>query len=122
MKITVLSVLFLVVSCLAMWRIVLNFRREAIGFRSALIWVTLWLGIGVFSIIPGLLNSAMRIAQMESRITFILVIAVFVLFALVFNLASRVDTMHRDLSKLVQEIASLSATFEEMVQNTEEKE
>jgi hypothetical protein len=96
MKITTLTVLFLFLSCLAIWRIALNLKRESIGIRSALIWIALWLSIGVFAIFPNLLNTAMRLAQMESRIFFILVLAVFILFALVFNLVSRMDTMQRN--------------------------
>ena len=113
MKITTLTVLFLLLSCLAIWRIVLNLKRESIGIRSALIWIVLWLSIGVFAIFPDLLNSAMRLAQMESRIFFILVMAVFILFALVFDLVSRMDTMQRNMSKLVQEIALINSKIEE---------
>ena len=112
MKITTLTILFFVVSCFAVWRILLNLKRESIGIRSALIWIIVWLSIGVFGIFPNLLNYAMRAAQMESRIFFILVIAVFILFALVFNLVSRIDTMQRNLSKLVQEISFINAKLD----------
>jgi hypothetical protein len=122
MKITTLTVLFLLLSCLAIWKIALNLKRESIGIRSALIWIVLWLSIGVFAIFPDLLNSAMRLAQMESRIFFVLVLAVFILFALVFNLVSRMDTMQRDMSKLVQEIALINSKIEEISEeNKEEK-
>jgi hypothetical protein len=113
MKITTLTVLFLIVSCLALWRTVVNLKREAIGIRSALIWTILWLSIAVFSVFPNLLNKAMRMAQMETRIIFILVIAVFILLALIFNLVSRMETMQRNLSKLVQEIALINSKIEE---------
>lgn len=121
MKITTLTVLFFIVSCLALWRTVVNLKREAIGIRSALIWIVLWLSIGVFAIFPDLLNSAMRLAQMESRIFFILVLAVFILFALVFNLVSRIDTMQRNMSKLVQEIALINSKIEETSKKDKEE-
>jgi hypothetical protein len=112
MKITTLTVLFFIVSCLALWRTVVNLKRDAIGIRSALIWIGLWLSIGIFSIFPNLLNSLMRMAQMETRIIFILVIAVFILLALIFNLVSRMDTMQRNISKLVQEIGLINSKIE----------
>lgn len=122
MKITTLTVLFLLLSCLAIWKIALNLKRESIGIRSALIWIVLWLSIGVFAIFPDLLNSAMRLAQMESRIFFVLVLAAFILFALVFNLVSRMDTMQRNMSKLVQEIALINSKIEEISEeNKKEK-
>lgn len=120
MKITTLTILFFIVSCLALWRTVVNLKHEAIGIRSALIWIGLWLSIGVFSIFPNLLNSLMHIAQMETRIIFILVIAVFILLALIFNLVSRMDTMQRNMSKLVQEIALINSKIDET--SKEEKE
>jgi hypothetical protein len=121
MKITTLTVLFFIVSCLALWRTVVNLKREAIGIRSALIWICLWLNIGVFSIFPNLLNTVMRMAQMETRIIFILVVAVFILLALIFNLVSRMDTMQRNMSKLVQEIALIDSKIEETSKEDKEE-
>lgn len=121
MKITTLTVLFLLLSCLAVWRIARNIKRESMGIRSALIWIVLWMSIGVFAVFPDLLNSAMRLAQMESRIFFILVLAVFILFALVFNLVSRMDTMQRNLSKVVQEIALINSEIEENSKKDEDE-
>lgn len=83
-------------------------KNETIGFRSALIWILLWLGIGFFSLFPGLLNWFTQLAQMEVRIFFILVIAVFILFALVFSLHTKIDRMQRNLEKLAQEIALIN--------------
>jgi len=49
----------------------------------------------------------MRLAQMKSRMFFILVAAVFILFALVFNLTSKLDRMERNIAKIIQELAIL---------------
>jgi hypothetical protein len=50
----------------------------------------------------------MIITQMESRMFFLLVVAVFILFALLFNLVSRMDTMERNIAKIVREIALIN--------------
>jgi len=42
---------------------------------------------------------------MESRIIFVLLLAVFVLFAFMFSVTTRLDRMQRNIEKLVQEIA-----------------
>ena len=78
------------------------------GIRSAIVWLLMWFGIGFFSLFPSLLNSIMRLAQMENRMFFILVLAVFLLFALVFNLSSRIDKMQTTLAKLIQEMAIMN--------------
>lgn len=105
MKITSISLLFSFISLLAISFILNSLRRESMGIRSAIVWLLLWSGIGFFILFPSLLNSVMRLAQMENRMFFILVLAVFILFALVFNLSSRIDKVQRTLAKLVQEMA-----------------
>jgi hypothetical protein len=105
MKLTIITAFFAVFSASMIIYIFSRIKRETIGFRSALVWLSLWLGIGFFSIFPGLLDWATRVAQMELRIFFVLLVAVFILFAIVFNLSSRLDRMQRNLERVVQELA-----------------
>jgi hypothetical protein len=107
MKFSSITILFFVVSCFSIWRILLRIKRETIGIRSGVIWILLWAGIGLFSIFPELLNTAMRMAQMKNRMFFILVLAVFILFALLSNLASRMDNIQRSIRKMAREIARI---------------
>ena len=45
---------------------------------------------------------------MRNRMIFVLIIAVFILFALVFNQATQIDNMNRNIRRLVREIALLN--------------
>jgi hypothetical protein len=94
--------------CRTIWRV----KRETIGIRSATVWLIMWGGIGFFSLFPGLLNAAMRVAQMENRMFFILILSIFILFALSFGLSSRLEKMQRDLAKVIQELAMLNYKLE----------
>jgi len=109
MKITAATIILASVSLLAIYISYLRIKSDTIGIRSAVVWVLLWISIGFFSIFPGLLDAAMSIVQMESRMFFILIFSVFILFALLFNLSSRVDAMQRNIAKLIQEIALLNS-------------
>ncbi len=108
MKTSTYSIFFAVLSIIAIYLILTRLKKDNMGIRSALIWMILWFGIGFFSLFPELLNMAMRFAQMENRMFFILVSAVFILFALVFNLNARMDKMQRDIARLVQELSILN--------------
>lgn len=108
MKISTYSIFFAVLSVIAIYLILTRLKKDNIGIRSALVWMILWSGIGFFSLFPELLNTAMHFAQMENRMFFILVSAVFILFALVFNLNTRIDRMQRDIARLVQELSMLN--------------
>ena len=112
MKITIISITFFIISGLSIWQICLRIKKNQIGIRSALIWIGLWAGIGFFSLFPELLDTAVRLVQMKTRILFMLLVAVFVLFALVFNYASRMDNMQRNITKLTREIATLNFKLE----------
>ena len=111
-KITSITILFAAVSTISVWYTILRIRRDTIGIRSALIWISMWLGIGFFSMFPHLLNPLMRLTQMQNRMFFILIAAVFMLFALVFNLSSKLEKMQRTSSRLIQEMALLRYTID----------
>ncbi len=105
MKITSITLIFTLLSVLAIFLTLKSLKKDLMGIRSALVWLFLWIGIGFFSLFPSLLNSMMYFAQMESRMFFILVIAVFILFALNFNLSSKMEKMERNIARLIQEMA-----------------
>jgi hypothetical protein len=121
MKITITTVFISLVSCLSIWRILANIKRESIGIRSAVVWLFIWVGIGFFALFPDLLDSAMHIAQMENRMFFILLLAVFILFAIVFNLTSQLDMMQRNLAKIVREISLINYRMENSDKKPEEE-
>lgn len=108
MKITPITVLFFVVGCLAILRIIRNFKREEIRIRSTILWISIWLVIGIGSIFPSGMDYFMRLAQMENREFFIVLTAVFVLFALIFELNSKYEKVLKDNAKIIQEITILN--------------
>jgi hypothetical protein len=116
MKITSITLIFTLLSVLAIFFTLKSLKKDLMGIRSALVWLFLWIGIGFFSLFPSLLNSMMYFAQMESRMFFILVIAVFILFALSFNLSSKMEKMQRTASKLVQEMAIIRKQIEDKLE------
>ncbi|MFP4041083.1 MAG: DUF2304 domain-containing protein, partial [Desulfosudaceae bacterium] len=77
-----------------------------------MIWIAIWGSICVFGIFPDVLNVAMGLVQMQNRMFFILIIAVFILFALVFNQATQLDNMDRNIRRLVREVALLNYKLE----------
>ncbi len=118
MKITIIGILFFLAACLAILRTVKKIQDENIGFRSGLIWILLWVGIGFFGMFPNILNAAMQFAQMGNRVLFVLVLAVLILLAIVFNQASNMENMNRNLKKLAREIAILNYKLEKKNKDT----
>lgn len=121
MKITTASIVFSLVAFVQVLRIVYQVRQDRLGIRSGLIWVLMWGGVGIGSLFPSTMDVLMRFAMMENRMFFILIIAVFVLFALVFDLVSRIEKSERNIAKLVQEIALLRFRLDEAKKEGEER-
>jgi len=119
MKTTLLSIIFSLVSLSAIVLVLYRIKNERIGIKSAVVWIIMWIGIGFFSLFPQLLNSAIRLVNMESRMFFILTISVFVLFSIVFNLSYRLDNLQRDISKIIQELAITNYQIEKQAQNSD---
>ena len=105
MKITAFTVIICVFASIGLVRVLQRVARDGIALRSALVWIITWLCLAVFSIFPDLLNEIVAAAGMENRLFFVLIIAVMALAALVFNLTSRIDRMHRDIGLAIRELA-----------------
>jgi hypothetical protein len=105
MKITLFTVIICVFASASLIRLLWRVARDGMALRSALVWIIMWLSLAVFSIFPDLLNHLVTAAGMEDRLSFLLITAVLALTALLFNLTSRVDRMHRDVGLAIREIA-----------------
>lgn len=105
MKITPVTIFLAAFAVLMIFIILSRIKREAIGLRSALVWLCIMIGIGTFSLFPSILDRLILFAQMKERMMFVLLSAVFILLAFIFNLSSRYDRLQRNWAKTVQEIA-----------------
>lgn len=121
MKITSITILFFLFSVFEIIRTFMRIKRETLSIRSALVWLAMWGGIGFFSIFPGLLDSVMHLAQMKSRIFFIIIISLFIIFTLLFSFVHRLDKMERSIAKLVQENAMLGYKLKRISEKPEEE-
>ena len=72
---------------------------------AAFTWFLLWTGIGVFSLFPSLLDRIIALLQMESRIIFVLLVAVFVLLLWIFKLNLQLYQIQTNWQNVVREKA-----------------
>lgn len=105
MKITIIRMLVFLASCLSIWFTLRKYRENALGFRSTLVWVILFFAIAVSSIFPEVPDSVSPVVGMKNRMFFVLLVGILVLYALLFNVTSRLDKIERSMRKLVQDRA-----------------
>ena len=80
-------------------------RRRAI--RSTILWLSIWLCIGVFGLFPHLVDLLMYSTMMTNRMYFLFVISILILYAFNFRQGSQNNDLARRLDRLTQEIAIL---------------
>ena len=107
MKITTMTIIISIFSFIQIIRIFLKMKDDKISIRSALVWVFIWIAIGLSSIFPSVMDYFMQAAQMLDRMIFVLLLSVFILFALLFNLVSKIEKLQRDNAKITRELAIL---------------
>ncbi|HDQ41911.1 MAG TPA: DUF2304 domain-containing protein [Desulfonatronum sp.] len=117
MKITLVTVAFFLLSMAAIWHTVQQLRRDQVGIRYAVMWISMWLVIGVTSLFPDLLNILAQAAGMH-RIFFIIIITLFLLIALIFNLMSRINTLEVRQARLVRALSLLQHRIDVQDANT----
>ncbi len=75
------------------------------GLRAASVWIILWTVLAFFALFPSAIDVLMNVAQMADRLFFITTCGVLVALALIFELTTKVDTLRRQVARLVQEHA-----------------
>lgn len=112
MKLTTMTVFIALFSLFEIVRMGKNLRDDRVGIKSALIWIGLWLMIMGGSLFPGVLDFFVELSQMGFRLYFVFIVSILALFALVFNMNTRLEKMQRDISRLVEENAIMRYRFE----------
>jgi hypothetical protein len=113
MRITPVTVFIAVFAVFIIAVVLFKIKKETIGIRSALVWLCLMSGVGFFGLFPEFLDWFIRIIHLEERILFVLLSAIFILLALIFNLNTRLDRMERNWAKTIQEMSLLTYRLEE---------
>lgn len=99
------------------FRLLGKFRREAIGFRALILWSGLWIAISFVSTYPDSLNTLAAIAGIEHRLNFALSVAILILFAVVVELNSRLDSLSHEMRRTIQELALANLRIDDLGKN-----
>jgi hypothetical protein len=121
MKITLVTLTIACISLLEVVRTLIKFKMDRIGIRAGILWVCLWLGILFFSLFPAKLDFVFNLSSMANRLYFLFLLAIYILFILVFELHSKVETLSHRVSKLNHELAIARYSTECIYSTNEEK-
>ncbi|PIR47675.1 hypothetical protein COV06_02210 [Candidatus Uhrbacteria bacterium CG10_big_fil_rev_8_21_14_0_10_50_16] len=105
MTFSAIQLLIVVFAAFAITRVVIRSRARDIPLVWALVWIVLWLGAAVVSVLPqttDLLAARVGIGRGADLLVYVSILA---LFYLVFRLVVKIETMQQEITKLVRSLA-----------------
>ncbi|NQV11955.1 DUF2304 family protein [Candidatus Uhrbacteria bacterium] len=105
MSISAIQILILLFALFAVTRVFIKFRSRSIPATWATLWVVVWVGSAVVSLLPqttDLLAARVGIGRGADLLVYLSVMA---LFYLVFRLVVRIESMQQETTKLVRAIS-----------------
>ncbi len=103
----VINLLICMFAIVAFIQTIRSFSHRRRAVRSTILWLSIWLSIGIFGLYPRLVDLLMYSTMMTNRMYFLFVISILILYAFNFRQDSRNNELARRLDRLTQEIAIL---------------
>ena len=98
----ILTVIFII---FAASRAYLRFKGKSLSLSSLIFWIVLWLATLVFVFDPQISDAIAKLFGLQRGTDTIFFLAIILLFYLIFRLYIKLDTIDKDLTKLVSEIS-----------------
>jgi len=89
------------------------FRRNRLSTRVFILWMCLWVLMGIFAPFPALADRLVRLFSMEDRLVFLFMASIVVLLSISFYLSSRVNSLERKLARAIQAMAIMEFELRE---------
>ena len=103
-----INTIILIFTIFAIFYTIREFRRDRKATRSTILWLSIWICVGVFGVFPQLLDLIMHATMMTNRMYFLFVISILILYALLFQKDSQITFLSRRIDRLTQEIGILN--------------
>ena len=103
----VINILIFLFALLAAFQTLRLFARNRSAIRSTVLWTLIWIVIGVLGLFPVLIDMFMVGIQMRNRMFFLFMMAILILFAMLFQQSTRMEDLKRQISRVAQELALL---------------
>lgn len=105
MEITIIQIFALLFAGFAISRALLRFKDRKITGKELSFWMIIWAAVIVIALLPALTFYFSRLVGIGRGIDFVVYMSIILLFYLVFRIYVQLDSMERDISKIVQQAA-----------------
>ena len=89
----------------ALSRVILQLKKRSMTLNEGLFWIFIWSSVVVFLIFPEFFGYVADILGVGRGVDALMYISIVVLFYLIYRLSAKVDTLERQITYIVREIA-----------------
>ncbi len=100
-----IQILIIIAVVIAIIRITMLFRRQAISIKEFAGWGFLWMIVGIIGLQPEIINYLADILGVGRGVDVAIYSAILALFYLIFKLYVKLDKAEQNITKLVRELA-----------------
>jgi hypothetical protein len=90
-----------------------TFRKDKLSTRLLFLWIFIWFSIGFIALYPSIPDKLMKLINLESRPFFIIMVAILILYIIIFYITSAISRINRKISRVIQELSILTYTIKE---------
>ncbi|MBU0648848.1 DUF2304 family protein [Patescibacteria group bacterium] len=101
----VIQIVIIAFVLFAIARVFLKFRAKEFSVSWLLIWIIFWLGAGVVVLLPKTTEVAAAWFGVGRGVDLVIYISISVLFYLVFKIFTKIQSLDKNISKVVQGLA-----------------
>ena len=105
MELTAVQILVAVFALFAIIRVAMKAKSRSLPVLWSVLLIIVFLGVGYVAVMPGTTDVIASSIGIGRGIDLIVYLAIVALFYLVFRLVVKIETLQRDITKLVREIA-----------------
>ena len=106
---TIIDAIIILFACFAVSRAFLRFKSKNITASELFFWVIIWVVFATLITLPGLSSIAANLLGIGRGADAAFLLAVILLYYMVFRLYVKIDHVDKDLTNLVSELAKKSA-------------
>ena len=89
----------------ALSRVILRFNNKEISFRETFFWLVIWMSILLISLFPNITTSFAQIIGIKRGLDSVILVAILILFYLIFRLYMKINNLDKDITELNTKIS-----------------
>ena len=94
-----------IITILGIARAIVLFKKRKLETSWFIFWIVVWGGVGVVAFVPATSYMLAHLIGVQQGLDLLIYLSILTLFYLVFKLSMKIESMTRDITSVVRELA-----------------